>query len=372
MAVKLAIHHRDRSFSNRWIEYCQEHRIPYSLVNCLDSDIIAQLQVVDGLLWNWSHQEPGDQSMACQLIKAAEAAGVVVFPNTATCWHYDDKIGQKYLLEAIGAPLVPTSVLYSLPEVIDWIEHASFPKVFKLRRGAGSSNVQLVRNADEARSLARRAFTKGFWPVPSYVWDARRRYRSARQQGDLWAIVLRIPTLWAKIRRRNRVISAEKGYAYFQEFIGANSFDTRVTIIGNRAFAFTRNVRPRDFRASGSGDIHYDLSRINLNCIRTAFEVAHKIGAQSLAFDFVLDENQRPLILEISYSYKASAVYNCSGHWDNQLNWHSGHMWPQDAIMIDLLQEIARRKRSAIQTQPSDHQAIGQCLAGLQGHTVQP
>ena len=39
-----------------------------------------------------------------------------------------------------------------------------------------------------------------------------------------------------------------RGYVYFQDFIPDNQFDTRVTVIGNRAFAFIRKVRPGDFR----------------------------------------------------------------------------------------------------------------------------
>jgi glutathione synthase/RimK-type ligase-like ATP-grasp enzyme len=116
-----------------------------------------------------------------------------------------------------------------------------------------------------------------------------------------------------------------------------NKFDTRITIIGNRGFGFTRNVREKDFRASGSGSINYDLSRIDPQCVQIAFEVTKQIGGQCLAFDFVKTLTGQPRIVEISYCFMAEAVHNCSGHWDNQLNWHEGQMWPQDAILIDML-----------------------------------
>jgi hypothetical protein len=38
--MKIAIHHKSGSFSERWIEYCKEKDIPYMLVNCYDTDII--------------------------------------------------------------------------------------------------------------------------------------------------------------------------------------------------------------------------------------------------------------------------------------------------------------------------------------------
>jgi glutathione synthase/RimK-type ligase-like ATP-grasp enzyme len=270
---------------------------------------------------------------------AAEAMGVAVFPNTSTCWHFDDKVGQKYLLEAVGAPLVPTYVFYDLSEALQWIKGAVFPKVFKLRTGAGSSNVRLVRHAQEAHTLAKQAFAGGFQPVANYLQDARKRFRAARQRRDLLGVVRRLPRTLATIRQLNQALGRERGYVYFQDFIAGNQFDTRVTIIGNRAFAFTRNVRPGDFRASGSGDIVYDVHRIRPQCVQIAFEVTRKVGSQSMAFDFVLAANQQPMIVEVSYGYIPEAVYQCIGHWDDQLQWHKGHLWPQDAILIDLLNQ---------------------------------
>ena len=60
----------------------------------------------------------------------------------------------------------------------------------------------------------------------------------------------------------------------------------------------------------------------------------------------VLAKNTQPMIVEVSYCYVPESVYNCPGHWDRQLNWHEGHMWPEDAILIDLLEEVGRRKSS--------------------------
>jgi glutathione synthase/RimK-type ligase-like ATP-grasp enzyme len=340
MTVRLAIHHREGRFSRRWVAYCDEQKIPYRLINCLDSDIISQLASVDAFLWHWHHLDPRERLMARQVIMAAEAMGIAVFPNTTTCWHFDDKVGQKYLLEAVGAPLVPTYVFYDLSEALQWIDGASFPKVFKLRTGAGSLNVRLVRHAQEARVLAKQAFAGGFRPVAGYRQDAHRRIRATRQRRDLFSVVQRLPQTLATIRHLNRVLGRERGYVYFQDFIPDNQFDTRVTIIGNRAFAYTRNVRPGDFRASGSGDIVYDVQRIHLQCIQIAFEVTRKVGAQSMAFDFVLTANQRPMLVEVSYCYIPEFVYQCPGHWDDQLKWHQGHMWPEDAILIDLLEGL--------------------------------
>jgi hypothetical protein len=52
--MKIAIHERKGSFSDRWIEYCKKHEICHRIVNCYDSDIIDQLKDCDGLMWHWS------------------------------------------------------------------------------------------------------------------------------------------------------------------------------------------------------------------------------------------------------------------------------------------------------------------------------
>lgn len=345
MMGQLAIHRREESFSDRWIAYCEMHAIPYKVVNCLGSDIIKQLDSCACLLWHWSHGEPREQLVARHVIMAAEAMGVKVFPGSSTCWYFDDKIAQKYLLEAIGAPLVPTYVSYELDETLRWIDHASYPKVFKLRRGAGSSNVKLVHNAGEARALAERAFSGGFSPIPHYGQDAMKRYRSASRRGDLLNVVKRVPQVLATIRDKKKMMGNERGYAYFQDFMPGNDFDTRVTVIGDRAFAYTRNVRPGDFRASGSGDIVYDTERINHKCLEIAFEVTRKVGSQSMAFDFVFGKDQQPLILEVSYCYIAQLVYSCPGYWDSKLNRHEERVWPQDAILADLLNDLSGSKQ---------------------------
>src|SRR5437867_7028069 len=151
--MRLLIHHREGSFSVRWAAYCDQHQIPYSLVNCLESDIVQKLAFADGLLWHWYHADQSELLAARHILRAAEIMGRAVFPNIATCWHFDDKLAQKYLLEAVGAPLVPTYIFYEREKALDWIDNASFPKVFKLRKGAGSANVRLVKTHGEARRL---------------------------------------------------------------------------------------------------------------------------------------------------------------------------------------------------------------------------
>ena len=41
-----------------------------------------------------------------------------------------------------------------------------------------------------------------------------------------------------------------------------------------------------------------------------------------MAYDFVFDQNNNPLIVEINYGFAHEAYFNCPGYWDEQLNWY--------------------------------------------------
>lgn len=340
--VKVAIHDRAGSFSDRWREYCVQQGITHRMIDCRQTDIISQLADFDILLFHWHHEISPDVIAARHVIYAAEAMGLKVFPNIATCWTYDDKVSQKYLLEAIGAPLVETYVFLDCDNSLAWVDKTSFPKVFKLRKGAGARNVRLVNSKVQARRLIKKAFGAGFKPVGGHTRDAigKLMAKKSRQQVDLAGKIRRLPQSLLNIYRSNKYLGRERGYVYFQDFVPDNNYDTRITVIGNRAFGFTRNVREKDFRASGSGSIDYDLDRIDPECVRVAFEAARKLSAQSTAFDFVCNTQGEPKIVEISYCYQAEAVHRCQGHWDSRLEWHEGHVWPQDVILRDLLEKM--------------------------------
>ncbi len=342
----IGIHERPGSYSDRWIEYCTERAIPFRRVNCLVTDVVQRCEGLDALLWHWAHGNPANQLVSRQIIASLESKGLLVFPNVATCWHYDDKVAQKYLLEAIGAPLIPTWLFTSKRDALRWIEGAAWPKVFKLRCGAGSTNVRLVRSRAEAVDLCRRAFGRGFPAVAGYLTDLPTRLLKTKGVSDLWERIARAPRTLLNLLAIRRQVQRERGYSYFQEFLPHNAFDTRITVIGDRAFGFLRANRPNDFRASGSGSIVYDPEKVDKRCVEIAFTVADRIGTQSLAFDFLFSLQNEPMIGEISYCYMPAAVHACAGHWDRQGAWHDGHIWPEEAILDDLLSVVARRKAS--------------------------
>jgi glutathione synthase/RimK-type ligase-like ATP-grasp enzyme len=340
MNVQIAIHHRKGSYSERWIEYCEENGIAYKIVDCFQSDILQQIRPQRGLLWNWHHEQPGDVLIAGHVLASAEKMGLKVYPKFSSCWHYDDKIAQKYLLESINAPLVPTYVFYKLDQAIKWIESTTFPKVFKLRKGASAHNVKLIGNKKEAIKLAKQAFNDGFKPMPGYFGDLERKIKKKRPKGELFSVIKRMPGKIKQRYRSDKLMDQERNYIYFQDYIPENKYDIRVVVIGKRVFAYTRNVRRGDFRASGSGSFNFDRKRIQPACIKIAYEVADKIDAQSLAFDFVTDRSGEPKIIEISYTFGTKGLNQCPGYFDAECLWHNEQIRAEDAILIDFLDQL--------------------------------
>jgi glutathione synthase/RimK-type ligase-like ATP-grasp enzyme len=319
----LAIHRSSSGYSQDWIAYCKAENIPHKVVNCYAADILEQLTGCSGLMWHHHHTDAKDVVFARQLLSALEHAGIQVFPDWRTGWHFDDKIGQFYLLQLLQVPVVPTVIYYEKAVALQWAKTAQFPKVFKLRGGAGSLNVRKVSTEKEARQLIYTAFGSGF-PAYNRWEDLKENIRRKRMGIGSWLDLAKsirrlfVATAFARIRGR------ERGYILFQDFIPGNTYDTRVVTVGNKAFGIRRLVRKGDFRASGSGYIEYEPEKISLECVRLAFETSEKLGAQVVAYDFVQDTNGNPLMVEINYGYAHASYAKCPGYWDKDLHWHQG------------------------------------------------
>ncbi len=331
----IAIHKSEFGFHPSWKAYCEQENIPYKVVDCYANDIITQLQDCSALMWHHSQGNPKDLLIAKQILFALEHTGFKVFPDFKTNWHFDDKLGQKYLLERAEAPMVPSYIFFDKAEAMAWADKTSYPKVFKLRGGAGSANVKFVRTKAEAHRMIQKAFRKGFGSYDAYG-SIKERYGKWRQsKTNLFDIAkgfirLIYPPKFSK------VLGREYGYVYFQDFIPKNDSDTRIIVIGQKAFALKRYVRKNDFRASGSGNFGYTKDLFDERCVSISFGLTKKLGLQVGAFDFVFDEDNNPLVVEVSYGYTASGYDDCPGYWDEQLNWHEGQ-FNHEGWMVDLI-----------------------------------
>lgn len=333
--MTIGIHAAANSYSDRWVTYCQLNNIDYRLVNCYDNDITSQLKGCSALLWHHHQGNPKDIVFAKQLLFAMEQMGMKVFPNFNTGWHFDDKLGQKYLLEKADIPTVPSFVFFRKKDALEWVGKASFPKVFKLRGGAGSLNVKLAPDKSTAIKLINKAFGSGFpqySPYDNLKWRFKKYRKGKGDVKDLLKGLARfvVPPPYAKVAGK------EIGYIYFQEFIPGNDHDIRVVVIGDKAYAIKRMVRENDFRASGSGNILYNKELFDEATIKLSFEVAAKLKSQCLALDYV-HENGKPLVVEISYGFSMVGYDPCPGYWDSNLTWHEGKFNPYGWMIEDII-----------------------------------
>ena len=338
MAEMIAIH-GDNGFARRWPTIAERLDLRVKRVNAFSNSIWQDLEGCSALLWNVNHEDVNDLEFARAVLLSAEQRGIRVFPDHRTVWHFDDKVAQKYLLEAIGAPLAPTWVFFDKGEALRFLEAAEYPLVFKLRGGAGSINVQLIRSRRDGVRVVSSMFGRGLPPFPvgaSLLRAASRAKNPASRAGTVWQRGRRAA---AVLMRKVTGARRERGYVLFQRYVRDNAHDVRVTVVGDRAFTFFRGVRQDDFRASGSGLLQYpDAQAVPLDMVDLAFSITRELRAQSLALDFVVDqESNRPVLLEVSYTFMASAVEGCPGYFTPVHVWVPGSFDPAELILKDIV-----------------------------------
>ncbi|MBN1837794.1 MAG: hypothetical protein JW820_18200 [Spirochaetales bacterium] len=346
---------RDRS-SPRWAELLQQAGHEVSWVDVYRADIIEQLRGCHGFMWRHAHHS-GMWHIARRLLPVIERElQLTVYPDQATCWHYDDKVAQAYLFRVLKIPTPTTWVWFDASAALAWSAVTRYPLVMKLWSGACSKNVRLVVSPGECETWIRRMFGAGVYSL------------DPRELGPLHMKKRLRVAARCLLRGQAPGPPAEtwdlhKNYVYFQEYIPDNDYDTRVTVIGNRAFGFRRLNRPDDFRASGSGRIEWDPQGIAERAIRLGFDVAHKLKTQSVALD-ILQSKDGPVITEVSYTYASWAIYESPGHWvlagspeSGALTWKEGHMWPEEAQIHDLLARLTGEDASL--SAESDHHEFG-------------
>lgn len=277
-----------------------------------------------------------DLSLAAQVIPVlTNFMNLNCFPNYQTVWHYDDKVKQYYLLKQAGFPVIESYIYWDKRKALEWAHKTKYPVIFKLKGGAGSSNVKKINSRKHAVKLINKAFGRGIHP---YYYDIPNRLQALNYN------TIAIIKYFLRPIYRKLVLSLtgvpnyirQKNYIYFQKFMPDNDWDTRVTILGERAFAFRRFVRKNDFRASGSN--HYDMSRdsIDMRFVELGFEISKKFGFQSMAYDFVYDENGDPALIEMSYTYGDYPEFS-TGYWNPELVWHDGNYIPEYLELVDAL-----------------------------------
>ena len=340
-----------RSFSERWLQRLSELGHEGISVDAFAPDFFDQIAGCDGFMW-WFPPTLYPRELGRRIMLAlSQASNVLPFPDWKECWHFDDKIAQSYLLEAAGIRIPKTWVFWAADPAEAFCRTAPYPLVIKLSAGVYSNNVALVRNEAEARFHIGRLFH------PDGVQKLAKPPASLRE-----AVRLRLRDGLRGLKRlrrsRSNGMDVHRDQLLVQEFLPGNAYDTRVTIIGKRAFGVRRFNRPNDFRASGSHHIDRDPALVAEDALRLAFRAARRLDVHSLAVD-VLRRDGKPVLNEVSYFFPGYSVNLNSGRWeldgepeDGHLRWVDGPISAEDATLDDFLERLQQRRRAPRQPAP--------------------
>lgn len=338
MTSTIAIHGQVTAFSRPWAELAKARGLDVAIVDAHAANFVEQIRDCRAFLWHLNHIEREDVLHGPAIIRAAEETDMAIFPNAATAACFDDKLLQARLFAASGVPVPRTWAFTRAHEARAFTDEAVYPLVFKLRRGAGSANVRKVENGAQARRLVARMFGLGI--------DADAGVRSLASTGvkqwqggqDRRALVAKAIRAGGRMLRKRLRPDFERGYALFQEFIPGCDRDVRVTVIGDRAFAYERRVRANDFRASGSGLLlHLKPAAIPMDMVELAFSLSRRWGFQSMAYDFIRGPDGAPRLIEMCYVFVSDVVRQCEGYMRPDGGWRPGHFQPEALIFDDLL-----------------------------------
>lgn len=328
------------SFSDKWEESLESQGHTTRKLDLSRSDWLEQVSGCDGVMWRYIHF-PRQQLYAPHVLRVIEKElRIPVFPDEHTRWHFDSKIAQWYLLSALSAPMPKTMIFWHPEEALSWARDMEYPLVAKLSHGAGSSNVRLLRDYEEARRYIWQSFYVGVFaqtpsrtPIESSVWEKLRLVFPRLRATAKYLLFGDYPPL------PKMLWMPSKDYVYFQEYLPGNSYDTRVTVIGDWAFAYRRLNRPNDFRASGSGNFDVNPDEIDTRCVELALDISQRAGFQCMTYDFLFQDKE-PMITEISYGFVDWMVESCPGQWSKDLEWSSGRKWPEEVQVETFLKQI--------------------------------
>ncbi|MFA5973139.1 MAG: hypothetical protein WC780_12370 [Lentimicrobiaceae bacterium] len=327
------------SYSEKYEELLIQNQISYVLINPNSGSLLEDLKKCSHLLFRHS-QGDTDKILYESIFNIAQNIfNIKCWPNYETYWPYEDKIKEYYLLKSFDFPIIDSTIFWNYDQADIFIKKATFPVVAKLPKGASSSNVVIVNSINEGKKIINQVFNRG-------VKTSGLKNRSNLVSFSNIGLYKYFKTILKTFIINNGILKdrgdypewqIQKDSILFQKYLPDNSFDTRVTVIGNRAFAFRRFVRKNDFRASGSGNFNLDPDQIDIRCVEIAFSISKKLNFNTMAYDFIYNEDKIPFINEISYCFVDWVVQSCPGFWDENLVWHEGKNWPQYYQLSDYL-----------------------------------
>lgn len=344
--MKIAIHKNEKVFKHStlwtdvWIDYCKKEKIDYKIVDCFDNNIIKELKNFDALLWHFSNYSFLEMKVARNVLYSAKRMGLKIFPDFSEAWHFDDKVAEAYLLQAIEAPIPKTFFFYSIDSVKEFIsKNPKFPLVAKLKNGSGSHNVKLIKDSKDLLKYSKKMFGKGFSPSPSLLFKTKSNIQSSKNISDIKSRAKRIPEFLRNLKRAKKFPN-EKGYVYLQEFIPNDGYDLKIVTVGKKLSFICRSTRKNDFRASGGGSLYFDRSKVTDDIIKSAFEVSDKLNMRCMGYDYVFDNKEnKGKIVEMSYGFSHKALIKANGYFEKNGVWYNQPLNAPEEIIKNMINE---------------------------------
>lgn len=310
------------SYPDGWAACLAAHGIGVRQVDLAVPGAFERIGDCDGVMWHWN-QSSRDAQIVPILRVIELQLGIAVFPDFRSSWHRRDKLAQFHLLQAAGIPMPATWVFRDKQEALAWARQASYPKVVKLSSGGGGNDVALIRSAGEAVRHIDRMFGAG---ISKGMLEQRVNF----VRGGKAALARLFRGSLPRAQRR------EQGYAYFQEYIAANEQTFGISVIGDRAFGALSLHRASDFQTDGD-ELVYDPSKINIDCVRLAFDACRRLELPMMAFDMLLRDNA-PVVLEMNFRNGTTL-----GFWNRDLEWTDASLTPQEAQVETFLDSLRRK-----------------------------
>ena len=331
MRVGLLLNFNNRlsDFSEKYREILEKNNIPFSLIDPNSETLFSDLKHCDYLIFRHWLGESDRLIYETIFHLAHNIYKVKCFPNYETFWPHDDKIKEFYLLKSHDFPVIDSRVFWDFDNAMAYISQADFPFVMKLPKGAASVNVVLVRKYGEAKKIIKQVFKGG-------VRSGRLKSKSSLSTfANAGPIKFGRSLLRSQLQKVGIIAygpeerQVHNSSILIQKFLPDNTTDTRITIIGKRAFGARRFVRQGDFRASGSGSYDFNPDNVDKRCVEIAFSVSQRMNFDSMAYDFLYDIDDKPYISEMSYTFPVEAITDISGYWDEKFCWHERKYLPQ-------------------------------------------
>ncbi len=326
-------------YSEKFRDILVQNNIEFQLIDPNSSLLLNNLKDCTHLIFRPSMGDTDKLIYDAIFYIAQNKYNIKCYPNFDTLWPHENKIKEYYLLKSHGFPIIDSYIFWTYDNARAFLHEAQFPVVAKLPKGAGSSNVILINSVKEGRKIIKHVFNRG---VKSSGFRSRYNLTSITNVGLFKYSKYIIKSVlinsgMIKDKSDYPKWQIQKDAILFQKYLPDNTSDTRVTVIGDKAFAFRRFVRKNDFRASGSGKFDLDPGKIDTKCIKLAFTISAKLNFDVMAYDFIYDKDKKPWINEISCGFIDWVVHSCPGYYDNNLKWHDGHFWPQQLQLQEFL-----------------------------------